>query len=148
MVEIIEGVNSRLRVDFASWSYAWISPIFPKLNHPLDHRSCGRDHNWKNINNQDSFRWWKSVEDKRVVKLWNGKVIVVRGFRSMDEVDRWMISTVLGYFARRSCVVQRNFYVCEFFMGLSSTQYASRLLPTYKVYEIYCQPGKVLYFKG
>ena len=31
---------------------------------------------------------------------------------------------------------------------VSSTQYASRLLPTYEVYEIYFQPGKVLYFKG
>jgi len=28
------------------------------------------------------------------------------------------------------------------------TQYASRLLPTYRVYKIYCQPEKVFYFKA
>ena len=31
---------------------------------------------------------------------------------------------------------------------VSSTRYAGKLLPTYRAYEIYCQPEKVFYFKG
>ena len=73
MVEVVREIDLWLRINFTNLSYERHKKYFWKLIvHTLDDHVVEIE-GWQKINDQGSFCWWKSAEDKRAVDFRNQK---------------------------------------------------------------------------